>query len=53
MMSGATPWRLLLLDRSDPAGTRWLLATIALSSDILPASLNQIGRYEDWPEVTN
>lgn len=52
MMPGSTPWRVLVLDRSDASDPRWLLATITLSSDVLPASLDRIGRYEDWPEVT-
>jgi hypothetical protein len=48
----ATPWRLLVLDRSDPADPRWLLATITLSSDVLPADIDRLGRYRGWAEVT-
>lgn len=45
-------WRVLVLDRSDPADPRWLLATITLGSDILPAELDADGRYTGWAEVT-
>ena len=45
------PWRILLLDR-DPADPKWLLATVALSSDIRPAVLDAAGRYTGWAEVT-
>jgi hypothetical protein len=48
----AMPWRLLVLDRSDPADPRWLLATITLGSDILAAELDTNGRYTGWVEVT-
>jgi hypothetical protein len=48
----AMPWRVLVLDRSDPAEPRWLLATITLGSDILPAELDVDGRYTGWVEVT-
>jgi hypothetical protein len=46
------PWRLLVLDRSEPADPRWLLATITLGSDILAAELGPDGRYTSWVEVT-
>jgi hypothetical protein len=44
------PWRVLLLDR-DPEDPRWLLATVTLSADVRPASLDAAGRYTDWTEV--
>jgi hypothetical protein len=46
----AVPWRLLILDRSDEADPRWLLATVTLGSDVLPAELDG-NRYTDWPGV--
>jgi hypothetical protein len=42
----------LILDRSDQADPHWLLATITLSSDILPVELDADGRYTGWVEVT-
>lgn len=43
------PPRLLVLDREadDP---RWMLATIALPSDIMPATLDPLGRYTGWTD---
>jgi len=48
---GQSLWRVLLLDR-DPEDPRWLIASITLSSDVLPAWLDPAGRYEDWAQVT-
>jgi hypothetical protein len=48
--AGATPWRVLVLDRSDESDPRWLLATVSLSSDVLPAELDG-NRYTGWGEV--
>lgn len=44
-------WRLLVLDR-DPQDPKWLLATVTLESDVLPARLDALGQPADWPEVT-
>ena len=30
-------WRVLLLDRSDPADPKWILATVAAPGDVRPA----------------
>lgn len=49
---GESPWRLLVLDRSDPADPRWMLVTVAQAADVRPAMLDEIGRYDDWPQVT-
>jgi hypothetical protein len=32
------PWQLLVLDRSEPADPRWLIATITGPADVRPAS---------------
>lgn len=48
---GQSPWRVLLLDR-DPQDPKWLLAAVALSADVRPASLDRLGRYTDWAETT-
>ncbi|HKB31974.1 MAG TPA: hypothetical protein VKD26_14215 [Streptosporangiaceae bacterium] len=45
------PWRLLILDRSDPDDARWLLATVELADDVQAAVLDQIGHYGNWPQV--
>jgi hypothetical protein len=47
-----SPWRLLVLDRSDPGDPRWLLATVTRGADVRPAVLDDVGRYTDWYEVT-
>jgi hypothetical protein len=36
------PWRLLILDR-DPQDPKWILATVALPSDVRPALLDVAG----------
>lgn len=48
---GNGPWRVLILDRSadDP---KWLLATVTLPADVLPAVLDQAGRYTGWQAVS-
>ena len=46
------PWRMLLLDR-DPAEPRWILATVAIGTDVIPATLNAEGAYTGWNEVTD
>jgi hypothetical protein len=47
-----TPWRILVLDKSDPADPRWLIATVTLPSDVRPAELDAAGRYTGWAGVT-
>jgi hypothetical protein len=44
---GNGPWRILVLDRN-PQDPKWLIATVALPTDIRPAQLNSAGRYTDW-----
>jgi hypothetical protein len=47
------PQRLLILDATDPAGARWLIAAVTLAEDVRPADLEPGGRrYRDWPAVT-
>ena len=46
------PWRMLLLDLSDPADPRWVLAAVTLDSDVHPATVNDAGHYIGWAEVT-
>lgn len=43
------PPRLLVLDR-EPGDPRWMLATIALASDIMTAAIDSLGRYVGWEE---
>jgi len=46
------PWRILVFDRSgdDP---KWIIATVALSSDVRAAEMEPAGRrYAGWPAVT-
>ena len=50
-MPGNGPWQILLLDR-DPQDAHWLIATVALADDIRVATLDAVGRYQDWPQVT-
>jgi hypothetical protein len=52
-LGASGPWRLLRLLVLDPSPVhpRWLIATIALDTDVRPARLNAHGRYQDWPEV--
>jgi transcriptional regulator with XRE-family HTH domain len=48
------PWRLLVLDRdSDSASPdpRWIIATITLPEDVMPASLTAGGDFRDWERV--
>lgn len=47
---GTGPRRILVLDR-DPAGPRWVIATVSVASDVRPATLDESGRYAGWPEV--
>lgn len=48
---GNGPWRLLVLD-PDGADPHWVIATVALSSDVRPATLDPAGAYTDWEETT-
>ncbi len=41
---GTGPWRILILDR-DPQDPKWILATVALPSDVRPASPDAAGCY--------
>jgi hypothetical protein len=47
---GNGPWHILALSR-DPDDPVWLLAAVALSEDIRPATLDAAGRYTDWREA--
>ena len=45
------PWRVLVFDRSgdDP---KWIIATVAVSSDVRAAEMKPGGRrYAGWPDV--
>ncbi|HEV2371891.1 MAG TPA: hypothetical protein VGS19_06960 [Streptosporangiaceae bacterium] len=48
--SGNGPWRILILDR-DPTDPKWAICSVVVPSDVLPASLDAAGGYEDWPDV--
>jgi hypothetical protein len=47
---GNGPWRILILDR-DADDPRWIIATVALPSDVRPAQLDPAGRYQDWHQI--
>jgi hypothetical protein len=47
-----SPWRLLILDRTDPGDARWLILSAVLSTDVRPARLDADGSYLDWEQVT-
>ncbi len=38
------PWRILILDR-DPQDPKWIMATVALPSDVRPAVLDAAGTH--------
>lgn len=40
------PWRILILDR-DPAGPKWVLATVTAPADVLPARPAEVGPGEE------
>jgi hypothetical protein len=46
----ATPWRLLILDpdRDDPL---WIVATVTIASDVLPAAVDPDGHCLDWEQA--
>jgi hypothetical protein len=51
-MTGKGPWRLLILDTSDPEDARWILATVAVPTDVRGAVMEPSGRrYTDWPQA--
>jgi hypothetical protein len=41
---GNGPWRIIILDR-DPAGPKWILATVIIPSDVRSALLDAEGTY--------
>ena len=50
--AGNGPWRLLLLDKSDPDDPRWCIASVVMPSDVRPAELGAYGNYTGWLSVT-
>lgn len=55
------PWRVLIYDGHDPEDPRWVIATVAITTDVRPAKtpLSPVMpaapvrgvRFPDWPEV--
>lgn len=48
---GNGPWRILILDR-DVEDPKWIIATVAIPTDVRPAALDSAARYGDWDQVT-